>query len=139
MSNVAKLKKEAADLEQKKQFDKALRVYVKLFAEFEKHPQEVDGALFNRVCDIQIKLGQVAEAVDTYEKASTTTPRAGSSTTRSPCATRFSGRRQGARPSTTSSGRSARRRDSRPTRARTTSSTPTGCRRPATRARHSAP
>lgn len=68
MSNVAKLKKEAADLEQKKQFDKALKVYVKLFAEFEKHPQEVDGALFNRVGDIQIKLGQVAEAVDTYEK-----------------------------------------------------------------------
>jgi tetratricopeptide (TPR) repeat protein len=68
MSNVAKLKKEAADLEQKKQFDKALKVYGRLFAEFEKHPQEVDGALYNRVGDIQIKLGQVAEAVDTYEK-----------------------------------------------------------------------
>src|SRR3954467_15435124 len=68
MSNVAKLKKEAADLEQKKQFDKAVKAYQKLFAEFEKHPQEVDVALYNRVGDIQVKLGQVAEAVDTYEK-----------------------------------------------------------------------
>src|SRR3982750_4530402 len=68
MSIVAKLKKEAADLEAKKQFDKALKVYEKLFAEFEKHPQEVDAALFNRVGDLQVKLGQVAEAIDTYEK-----------------------------------------------------------------------
>src|SRR3954467_2540596 len=68
MSNVAKLKKEAADLEAKKQFDKAVKVYAKLFAEFEKHPLEVDAALFNRVGDLQVKLGQVAEAVDTYEK-----------------------------------------------------------------------
>jgi tetratricopeptide (TPR) repeat protein len=68
MSIVPKLKKEAADLEAKKQFDKALKVYVRLFAEFEKHPQEVDAALFNRVGDLQVKLGQVAEAVDTYEK-----------------------------------------------------------------------
>ena len=45
MSNVAKLKKEAADLEAKKQFDKAVKVYARLFAEFEKHPQEVDAAL----------------------------------------------------------------------------------------------
>ena len=30
MSNVAKLKKKAAELEQKKQFDKALAVYVEL-------------------------------------------------------------------------------------------------------------
>ena len=68
MSTVAKLKKEAADLEAKKQFDKAIKVYVKLFAEFEKHPEEVDAALYNRVGDLQVKLGQVAEAVDTYEK-----------------------------------------------------------------------
>src|SRR3954469_6325677 len=68
MSIVAKLKKEAADLEAKKQFDKAVKVYIKLFAEFEKHPLEVDAALFNRVGDLQVKLGQFAEAVDTYEK-----------------------------------------------------------------------
>src|SRR3954469_721701 len=68
MSIVAKLKKEAADLEAKKQFDKAVKVYIKLFAEFEKHPLEVDAALFNRVGDLQVKLGQFAEAVDIYEK-----------------------------------------------------------------------
>lgn len=68
MSNVAKLKKEAADLEAKKQFDKALKVYVRLFAEFEKHPEDVDASMYNRVGDLQVKLGQVAEAVDTYEK-----------------------------------------------------------------------
>src|ERR1019366_9328107 len=53
----------------KSQFDKALKVYVKLLSEFERHPQEVDVALFNRVGDIQVKLGQVAEGMDTYEKA----------------------------------------------------------------------
>ena len=69
MSNVAKLKKEAADLEGKKQFDKALVVYTKLLSEFERHPQEVDVALFNRVGDLQVKLGKVAEGVDTFEMA----------------------------------------------------------------------
>jgi tetratricopeptide (TPR) repeat protein len=69
MSNVAKLKKEAADLEAKKQPDKALKVYAKLLSEFERHPQEIDVALFNRVGDLQVKLGQVAEGMDTYEKA----------------------------------------------------------------------
>jgi tetratricopeptide (TPR) repeat protein len=68
MSIVAKLKKEATDLEAKKQYDKALKVYVKLLGEFERHPQEVDIALFNRVGDLQVKQGQVAEAMDTFEK-----------------------------------------------------------------------
>lgn len=69
MSNVAKLKKEATDLEGKKQFDKALIVYAKLLSEFERHPQEIDVALFNRVGDLQIKLGKVADGVDTLEMA----------------------------------------------------------------------
>lgn len=68
MSNVAKLKKEAADLEGKKQPEKALAVYVKLLSEFERHPQEIDVALFNRVGDLQVKLGKVADGVDTFEK-----------------------------------------------------------------------
>ena len=37
MSNVAKLKKQAAELEQKKQFDKALAVYVKLLDNDRNH------------------------------------------------------------------------------------------------------
>ena len=69
MSNVAKLKKEAADLEGKKQFDKALVVYARLLSEFERHPQEIDVALFNRVGDLQVKQGKTAEGLDTFEKA----------------------------------------------------------------------
>ena len=69
MSNVAKLKKQAAEFEQKRQFDKALAVYVKLLEAFDKHPDELDVALFNRVGDLMLRQGNVADAVDYYEKA----------------------------------------------------------------------
>ncbi|MDB4876264.1 MAG: hypothetical protein JWM41_2710 [Gemmatimonadetes bacterium] len=69
MSNVAKLKKQAAELEQKKQFDKALAVYVKLLESFDQHPDELDVALFNRVGDLMLRQGNVADAVDYYEQA----------------------------------------------------------------------
>jgi tetratricopeptide (TPR) repeat protein len=69
MSNVAKLKKQAAELEQKKQFDKALAVYVKLLESFDEHASELDVALFNRVGDLMLRQGNVADAVDYYEKA----------------------------------------------------------------------
>jgi tetratricopeptide (TPR) repeat protein len=69
MSNVAKLKKQAAELEQKKQFDKALAVYVKLLDSFDEYAEELDVALFNRVGDLMLRQGNVADAVDYYEKA----------------------------------------------------------------------
>src|SRR4051812_4257408 len=69
MSNVAKLKKQAAELEQKKQFDKALAVYVKLLDSFDEYADELDVALFNRVGDLMLRQGNVADAVDYYEKA----------------------------------------------------------------------
>src|SRR6476469_8494013 len=69
MSNVAKLKKQAAEFEQKRQFDKALAVYVKLLDSFDEHADEIDVALFNRVGDLILRQGKVAEAVDYYEKA----------------------------------------------------------------------
>ncbi|HEY2064956.1 MAG TPA: tetratricopeptide repeat protein [Gemmatimonadaceae bacterium] len=69
MPDVAKLKKKAAELELKKQFDKALAVYVEILDSFEGSPEEVDVALFNRVGDIYLKQGNVADAVDYYEKA----------------------------------------------------------------------
>ncbi len=69
MSNVAKLKKRAAEYELKKQFDKALAVYVELLQDFEQHTDELDVALFNRVGDILLRQGNVADAVDYYEKA----------------------------------------------------------------------
>jgi tetratricopeptide (TPR) repeat protein len=69
MSNIAKLKKRAAEFELKKQPDKALAAYIELLGEYEHSPEEMDVALFNRVGDMLLKAGNVADAVDYYEKA----------------------------------------------------------------------
>src|SRR5512133_695157 len=69
MSNVAKLKKQAAEFEQNRQFDKALAVYVKLLESFDQNADELDVALFNRVGDLTLRQGNVADAVDYYERA----------------------------------------------------------------------
>ena len=69
MPDVAKLKKKAADFELKKQFDKALAVYVEILDSFKGSDEEVDVALFNRVGDLYLKQGNVADAVDYYEQA----------------------------------------------------------------------
>ena len=69
MSNVAKLKKQAAELELKKQFDKALAIYIKLLDSFDQNASELDVALFNRVGDLLLRQGNVADAVDYYEQA----------------------------------------------------------------------
>jgi tetratricopeptide (TPR) repeat protein len=69
MSQVAKLKKQAADFELKKQFDKAIAVYVKLLDSYDQFAAELDVALFNRVGDLMLRQGNVADAVDYYERA----------------------------------------------------------------------
>jgi tetratricopeptide (TPR) repeat protein len=69
MPDVAKLKKKAADFELKKQFDKALAVYVEILDGFKESDEEVDVALYNRVGDLYLKAGNVADAVDYYEQA----------------------------------------------------------------------
>lgn len=69
MSNVAKLKKKAAELEQKKQFDKALAVYLQIIEEIGGAEEEGDVALYNRVGDLMLRQGNVGEAVDYYERA----------------------------------------------------------------------
>ena len=69
MSNVAKLKKKAAELEQKKQFDKALTVYVELLQQIGGKEEDTDVALYNRVGDLMVRQGQIAEAVEHYERA----------------------------------------------------------------------
>ncbi|HSQ30989.1 MAG TPA: tetratricopeptide repeat protein [Gemmatimonadaceae bacterium] len=69
MSQVARLKKQAADFELKRQFDKAIAVYVKLLESFDQHSAELDVALFNRVGDLMLRQGNVADAVDYYERA----------------------------------------------------------------------
>ena len=69
MSNVAKLKKKAAEFEQKKQFDKALAVYVQILEQLRRAARSVDVALYNRVGDLCLRQGNVADAVDYYEQA----------------------------------------------------------------------
>jgi tetratricopeptide (TPR) repeat protein len=69
MSNVAKLKKKAAEFELKKDFAKALAVYVELLDNFDQHAAELDVSLFNRVGDLMLRQGNVADAVDYYERA----------------------------------------------------------------------
>jgi len=69
MSNIAKLKKKAAEFEAKRQPDKALATYIELIAEYEANPDEMDVALYNRVGDFLLKQGNVADAVDYYERA----------------------------------------------------------------------
>src|SRR5688500_19287685 len=69
MSNVAKLKKQAADLEGKKQFDKALAKYVEVVQAMEAADEDADVALYNRVGDLFARQNNVAEAVNYYEKA----------------------------------------------------------------------
>ena len=70
MPDVAKLKKKAAEFELKKQFDKALVVYVEILDGIDQSDDdEVDVALFNRVGDLYLKQGNVADAVDYYEQA----------------------------------------------------------------------
>src|SRR5215218_2808297 len=69
MPDVAKLKKKAAELELKKQFDKALAVYVEILGTYDNSDEEIDVALYNRVGDIYLKQGNTADAVDYYEQA----------------------------------------------------------------------
>ena len=69
MPDVVKLKKKAAELELKKQFDKALAVYVEILNGYDGTDEEVDVALYNRVGDIYLKQGNTADAVEYYEQA----------------------------------------------------------------------
>ncbi len=69
MSNIAKLKKQAAEFEQKKQFDRALSKYIQILDALEGAVDEADVALYNRVGDLLLKQGSISQAVDYYERA----------------------------------------------------------------------
>jgi tetratricopeptide (TPR) repeat protein len=69
MSNAAKLKKKAVELEQKKQYDKALELYVQAIDESVAAKQEPDVALYNRVGDLMVRQGRPRDAVVYYGKA----------------------------------------------------------------------
>jgi tetratricopeptide (TPR) repeat protein len=70
MSNAAKLKKRAAELEQKRQYDKALALYIQVLDESDASDEEADAGLYNRVGDLLSRLGRVSDALSYYEKAS---------------------------------------------------------------------
>ena len=69
MSNAPKLKKRAVELEQKKQFDKALALYIQFLQESEGALDDVDIPLYNRVGDLMLRTGNAADALNYYEKA----------------------------------------------------------------------
>jgi tetratricopeptide (TPR) repeat protein len=69
MSNIDKLKKKAAEFEQKKQYDKALELYQQVLNVARAHDEERDVPLYNRVGDLHFRLGNSEEAINYYEKA----------------------------------------------------------------------
>ncbi len=69
MSNIDKLKKKAAEFEQKKQYDKALELYQQVLDFSRTHDEERDVPLYNRVGDLHFRLGNSEEAINYYEKA----------------------------------------------------------------------
>ncbi|HUQ18342.1 MAG TPA: tetratricopeptide repeat protein [Gemmatimonadaceae bacterium] len=69
MSNIAKLKKKAAEFEQKKQYEKALELYQQVLDFSRASDEDRDVPLFNRVGDLHYRLGNSEEAISYYEKA----------------------------------------------------------------------
>lgn len=68
MSNVDKLKKKAAEFEQKKQFDRALEVYLQIIEQTEGQ-EDRDVTIYNRVGDLNLRLNKTDQAVNYYEQA----------------------------------------------------------------------
>ncbi|MBV6522690.1 MAG: hypothetical protein MNPFHGCM_02838 [Gemmatimonadaceae bacterium] len=69
MSNTAKLRKRATEFEQKKQFDKALQLYIQLLNEAGRELDDSDLQLYNRVGDLLMRQGSTSEALGYYESA----------------------------------------------------------------------
>lgn len=69
MSKAAQLKRKAAELEQKRQYDRALATYVQAIDAASGSPEELDIPLYNRVGDLHLRLGELDKALPYYEKA----------------------------------------------------------------------
>jgi tetratricopeptide (TPR) repeat protein len=69
MPNADKLKRKAAEFEQKKQYDRALELYVQVLDKEDGTAEERDVPLYNRVGDLHLRLGNTEKAVTYYEKA----------------------------------------------------------------------
>src|SRR3954471_8443384 len=68
MSTVDKLKKKAAEFEQKKQFDRALEVYLQIIEQTGGN-EDRDVTVYNRVGDLYLRLNKTDQAVNYYEQA----------------------------------------------------------------------
>lgn len=69
MSNAAKFRKKAAELESQRDFDKAIVHYARAIEAGDAAGEEVDVAVLNKVGDLTLRLGRVPEAVASYERA----------------------------------------------------------------------
>jgi tetratricopeptide (TPR) repeat protein len=73
MSALAKIKKQAAQLEHDRQYDKALALYARLLdgadGGVDAADDEIDVALYNRAGDVALRSGDAARAVGYYERA----------------------------------------------------------------------
>ncbi len=69
MSNAAKHRKKAAEFEQLKQIDRAIASYIRAIEDSETEGEDVDVALLNKVGDLTLRQGRVADAVTYYERA----------------------------------------------------------------------
>ena len=67
-ASIEKLKKKAAEFEQKKQFDRALEVYLQII-EHSEGQEDRDVTVFNRVGDLYLRLNKADQAVNYYEQA----------------------------------------------------------------------
>ena len=67
-ASIEKLKKKAAEFEQKKQFDRALEVYLQIIEHSEGH-EDRDVTVYNRVGDLYLRLNKADQAVNYYEQA----------------------------------------------------------------------
>ncbi|CAA9335045.1 MAG: hypothetical protein AVDCRST_MAG40-2115, partial [uncultured Gemmatimonadaceae bacterium] len=69
MSNAAKLKKKAVEFEQKKQYGKALALYVQILESGAAGNTEPEVGLYNRVGDLLLRTGDANGAIGYYRKA----------------------------------------------------------------------
>jgi tetratricopeptide (TPR) repeat protein len=69
MSNIAKLKKKGAELEGRKNFEKALEIYEQVLTMKHTGDEDRDVALHNRVGDLHYRLGNTEQALTYYEQA----------------------------------------------------------------------
>lgn len=69
VANVARLKRKATEFEQKKQFDRALDLYVQVLEEAGRDLDDSDLQLYSRVGDLLQRQGNMGDALSYYEKA----------------------------------------------------------------------